>query len=226
MRVAAAIPAWLAVGLLAGFFAMGGAARAVAQVLLVPSVDGSTASNGRVTSYNGDTGEFLDLLFGPIDDQINALAFGPDGLLYVSTQSSKNTGNVLRINVKMGQFIDTFIASIDTALEMTFGPDGNLYVVKSGSNIFQILRFDGTTGDFIDVFASGLSLPQDLTFGPDGNLYVSNATGSISRFDGSTGTAIGGFSTVGLNGPHDGSTGTAIGGFSTVGLNGFDFRSR
>ena len=202
MRVAAAIPAWLAVGLLAGFFAMGGAARAVAQVLLVPSVDGSTASNGRVTSYNGDTGEFLDLLFGPIDDQINALAFGPDGLLYVSTQSSKNTGNVLRINVKMGQFIDTFIASIDTALEMTFGPDGNLYVVKSGSNIFQILRFDGTTGDFIDVFASGLSLPQDLTFGPDGNLYVSNATGSISRFDGSTGTAIGGFSTVGLNGPH------------------------
>ncbi len=132
-----------------------GAERAVAQVLLVPSVDGSTASNGRVTRYNGDTGEFLDLLFGPIDDQINALALGPDGLLYVSTQSPQNTGNILRINAKTGQFIDTFIADINTPLEMTFGPDGNFYVVKSGGNLFQIRRYDGTTGDFIDVFASG-----------------------------------------------------------------------
>ena len=80
-----------------------GAERAVALVLLVPSVDGSTASNGRVTRYNGDTGEFLDLLFGPIDPQINALALGPDGLLYVSTKiKSQNTGSVLRFNVKTG----------------------------------------------------------------------------------------------------------------------------
>jgi len=178
-----------------------GAERATAQ-FLVPSVDGSTASNGRVTRYNGDTGAFLDLLFGPIVDQINALVLGPDGLVYVSTQSAQNTGQVLRFNVNTGQFVDTFIASIDTPLEMTFGPDGNLYVVKSGGNVFQVRRFNGTTGDFIDVFASGLSLPQDLAFGPDGNLYVSNATGSISRFNGSTGAAIGGFSTVGLNGPH------------------------
>ena len=179
-----------------------GAEIAVAQVLLVPSVDGSTASNGRVARYDGNTGEFLDLLFGPIDPQINSVALGPNGLLYVSTQSPQNTGNVLRFNVITGQFIDTFIASIDTALEMTFGPDDNLYVVKTGGNVFQIRRYDGTTGDFIDVFAAGLSLPQDLTFGPDGNLYVSNATGFISRFDGSTGAAIGGFSAVGLNGPH------------------------
>ena len=178
------------------------AERAAAVMLLVPSVDGSTASNGRVTSYNGETGQFIDLVFGPINDQINALALGPDRSLYVSTQGSQNTGSVLRVDMKTGQLVDTFIASIDVPLEMAFGPDGNLYVVKTGSNVFEIRRFDGATGDFIDVFASGLSLPQDLAFGPDGNLYVSNATGSISQFDGSTGAAIGEFGTAGLNGPH------------------------
>ena len=53
-----------------------GAERAIAQVLLVPSND-SNSSNGRVSRYNGDTGEFLNLLFGPIDSQINSLALGP-----------------------------------------------------------------------------------------------------------------------------------------------------
>ena len=122
-----------------------GAERAVAQVLLVPSIGGTTAtmeSNGRVIRYNGDTGEFIDLLFGPIGGQIDALALGPDGLLYLSTQN-QNTGSVLRINVKTGQFIDTFIASIDFPLEMTFGPDGNLYWLKPE---VSFIRYAAMTG--------------------------------------------------------------------------------
>lgn len=175
---------------------------ALAALLLVPNVDGSTASNGRVTSYDGNTGAFVDRLFGPINDQVNALALSPDGLLYASTQSVRNKGDILRIDVESGELVDTFVSDINVALEMTFGPDGNLYVVKTGSNVFQVRRYNGTSGDFIDVFATGLSVPQDLAFGPDGNLYVSNASGFISRFDGRTGTSIGGFGTVGLNGPH------------------------
>jgi hypothetical protein len=86
VRVAAAISTWLSrlkfVALFLGVLSIliCGAERATAQ-FLVPSVDGSTASNGRVTRYNPETGAFLDLLFGPIDPQIPSVSFSASASL-------------------------------------------------------------------------------------------------------------------------------------------------
>jgi outer membrane protein assembly factor BamB len=109
--------------------------------------------------------------------------------------------------------------------DLTFGPDGNLYVSNGGSsalNLFDslypndsaVLRFS-RTGEFLGVAASGNGLirPYGNAFGPDGMLYVSSfRTNQILKFNPTTGEFLGVFasdnnngqgSLNGLNGPND-----------------------
>src|SRR6267143_1697619 len=61
----------------------------------------------------------------------------------------------------------------------------------------DVLRYNGTTGAFVSTFvpttSGGLTFPLGGAFGPDSNLYVasSSSPGEVSRFNGSTGAAIG-----------------------------------
>ena len=176
-----------------------------AVVLLVSSDTAGTSSIGRITSYDGITGQFIDTRFGPIDNSINSMAPGPNGTVYVGEVNNRaNTGRVLRIDGRTGELIDVLIPSLNTPAAMRIGPDGNLYVLRSGRNP-QIQRYDAQTGDFIDNFASqSLVVPQSLAFGPDGNLYVPSniilSDGSrqsfVSRFDGASGIFLGSFQTA------------------------------
>lgn len=110
--------------------------------------------------------------------------------------SSRSDDSVLRYDGTTGDFIDEFVSAGSGGLNepgagITFGPDGNLYVISSNTD--EVLRYDGTTGAFIDVFASGeeLDIPDDITFGPDENLYVSSFRGDeVLRYNGTTGVLI------------------------------------
>jgi sugar lactone lactonase YvrE len=142
------------------------------------------------------------------------IAYGPDGNLYVNDTTQNS---ILRYNGNTGAFQNVFVSNsanggLDNLVgelpkgllipgDMTFGPDGNLYVVSA--NTGQILRYNGSTGAFMDVFVAagsgGLTNPQDLKFGKDGNLYVSSqagdglaasGNGQIFRYDGTTGAFI------------------------------------
>jgi sugar lactone lactonase YvrE len=88
---------------------------------------------------------------------------------------------------------------------MTFGPDGNLYVscqdsvFVSGSPDF-IMRVNPLTGTFSPFIPLPTGyVPAGLRFGSDGNLYVSHnggqgagsGTGSIDKFNGTTGAPLG-----------------------------------
>ncbi|MDB5324592.1 MAG: exported protein of unknown function [Phycisphaerales bacterium] len=82
-----------------------------------------------------------------------ALAFGPDGNLYVANFTSPNgvrTGSVLRFDGATGNYLDTFIPpSAGVFSDLAFnGPD--LLAVVSDSN--SILRYNATTGAYGGVF--------------------------------------------------------------------------
>jgi streptogramin lyase len=112
--------------------------------------------------------------------------------------ASMGTDQVLRYHGTTGAPMGVFASgSFDGPEAMTYGPDGNLYVIGAFSN--NVVRFNGVTGAFIDEFvasgAGGLSNPTDLEFGADGHLYVlphgSLGSESVWKYDGSTGAFIG-----------------------------------
>jgi len=126
--------------------------------------------------------------------------------LFVGNFFGPGNEDVLRYNGTTGAFVSTFVPTGSGGLSFplggTFGPDNNLYV--SDSDHEKVLRYNGTTGSFINAFVAAVDDPAGLAFGPDGNLYVasSSSPGEVSRFNGSTGVAVGtSFGSAQLNNP-------------------------
>jgi hypothetical protein len=104
------------------------------------------------------------------------------------------SADVLRFDEVTGAFIDAFIP-LDT-FDMTFGPDGALYMPTNGG----VLRFNGFTGTFLGVFvpkgSGGLALPTNVAFGPDCSLYVAGSQfttfgdKAVLRYQGKTGDFV------------------------------------
>lgn len=168
---------------------------------------------GAVMEYD-KTGAFVKVLVPALTGGLifpEGITIGPDGLLYVCDNNPSGPGAVRRFDGSTGAFVDAFVpgdytknGGLNQPLDLTFGPDGNLYVTSSfvvqGNNSQNgaVIRYDGRTGAFIDYFvaagSNGLLDPWGLAFGPDYNLYVSSTgTNSVMRFDGRKGTFIDNF---------------------------------
>ena len=99
----------------------------------------------------------------------SAMAFGPDGNLYISGGTFGGNLGVRRYNPATGAFIDFFAntgSDLYSPIGITFGPDNNLYVATQ--NAANVMRFHYPTGTFMDFFipdgGGGLTAPFHLTF--------------------------------------------------------------
>ena len=148
-----------------------------------------SAANNRlyVLYYNAATVETFDLttmaplgLLMPPNDMVSsgglytpsAMAFGPDGNLYISGGTFGGNLGVRRYNPTTGAFIDFFAntgSDLYVPIGITFGLDNNLYV--STQNAANVMRFNYPTGTFMDFFVpdggGGLTAPFHLAFGVD-----------------------------------------------------------
>ncbi|MDX2270534.1 MAG: NHL repeat-containing protein [Cyanobacteriota bacterium] len=193
------------------------------------NLPGTTATLGAsaVLRFDGETGAFIDTFVG--DDPTTAvdetgglirpygMAFGPDGLLYVSSFLSDE---ILRYDSLTGQFIDVFAVGnqqpggLNGPNGLLFDSEDNLYVTTQGSVAVdgeadfslglpsQLLKFDIVTATS-EVLASPDPSPESfgfvsllgLAFGPDGLLYVSDFANDIRVYDSNTGVLIDTYST-------------------------------
>jgi sugar lactone lactonase YvrE len=178
----------------------GGTRRGPHELLFMPGGDLLVAYQGsnEILRFNGTTGAYVgNFTSGRGLSFPRALAFGPDGNLYVNSQTGENTSEIDRFDGSTGVFKDVFVASgsggMDDPQGMVFGADSNLYVGEPATN--SVLRFNGTTGAFMGNFVAtdsgGIKTPRKLAFGPDGNLYVSDSTlNVVLRYNGTTGAFI------------------------------------
>lgn len=146
-----------------------------------------------VVAFDEHTGRFLGAFIAADSGGLiepDALSFGPDGQLYVSSGRDPEESAILRYDATTGAFIDRFAegGGLTRPYGHAWGPDGLLYVSSFLSD--QILRYDARTGEFVDVFATGTGEPggangpNGLAFGPDGKLYVTTEGSVLGEFPG------------------------------------------
>ncbi|MDD5705509.1 MAG: hypothetical protein PHR35_06255 [Kiritimatiellae bacterium] len=155
--------------------------------------------NSRVERFSTN-GTWLGTFIDPFQNP-SGMAISPDRRVWVASC----TGGYLRRYSLKGTYIDQVYASLNTAETVTFGPDGNAYVLERYT--MRVLKFDGTTGAYLGVFATNhnatVTSTWKMSFGPDGHLYVNGRRndygGVLQRFDGATGAWIDDFATLPAN---------------------------
>ena len=168
-----------------------------------------SADTDEILRYDGRSGHFLDTFVESGSGGLSsptALAFGPDGSLFVIQTSDRAV--VLKYDGTTGEFDREFVTSGSGGLSFAMGlaihPNGDLLVANGDGH--NVLRYDAVSGAFVGEFVTagsgGLDLTRRINYGSDGNgdgqpdLYViSRGTDEVLRYDGLSGQFIDVFAT-------------------------------
>lgn len=150
--------------------------------------------NNRVKRYDAATGAFLgNFTSGYLLSDPTKTTFGPDGHLYVSQWAG--TEKVVRFDGATGALLGEFTStSLDNPMDHAWDAGGNLYVATWSVDGFggEVRKFD-PSGTFLGVFidSSLLEGPVNLWFEGSELRVVDWTTGSVERFDATTGAWLG-----------------------------------
>jgi sugar lactone lactonase YvrE len=152
-----------------------------------PGVDGITLSpDGMLIigkDFLGDglyavdpTGATATRTINPAPGWINAMSYGPDGVLYAPVWQKHYVARVDTTTGTITQFSKEFAG---TAGAVKFDSKGNMYAVDGG--VGDVYRIDTTTGDLTAVFHYGMPL-DNLAFDPSDRLFVTSyGDGSVNE---------------------------------------------
>lgn len=153
----------------------------------------------RVLLYDGQSGLFSRIFVDYNTNyplfSVSAVAFGPDGNLYVATGGIQDSlRHFFRFNGQTGAYLGQFgvagQGNLHDGIAMAFSPGGDLYVLDTTQGV---LRFSGQDGHFVNLFLSlGSNSCAGLAFNPAGDLFLS-CTNRVLRFNGTNGSALGSF---------------------------------
>ena len=141
-------------------------------------------------------GNLLRILEDPLpasDVRWTGIAIGPtDSNVYAT---SRALDDVFAWNGSDGSSLGSFMTggtNLFQCDDLTFGPDGNLYVANLGTGV---ARFHGGTRAFIDRFAdggavAGCAFGPANTGSPASQLYATSPPGNVSIWDGATGAFL------------------------------------
>ena len=165
-------------------------ADAGANALLQVRANGAISALATFANRMVDAPPFLGLPPGtqiPMDAVPTSVALGPDGNYYVGQLTGfpfpVGAANIYRVPADGGA-PTVFASGFTHIVDLTFGPDGSLYVVEIAKNGL-LAAFNGNdwTGALIRIAPDGtrtelvpgaLTAPGGVAVGSDGALYVTN----------------------------------------------------
>lgn len=133
----------------------------------------------RVLRFDGASGAFEGVFAHEHLDLPHDVAFGPDGLMYVSNAGGQE--DVVRFDASSGAFVDVFVSDPQAsfALGLTWTRDGGLLLANQGFD--EVRRYDARSGALQHVLVSAGS------GGLDGPLFTARvpeaATTTVFAFD-------------------------------------------
>ncbi len=166
-----------------------------------------------IMEYDGQTGDVLgwftedrtgrgedfgELWLAP------GMTVGPDGDVFVACgQAGDGNYAVVRFDGVTGRRLGVFVPAESGGLErpfgLTFGPNGNLFVVDRAApptSLSAVFEYDGFSGAFVRVVVErgtcGLAKGRELLFSEGGDvLLVTSEESGVIAFDAQTGACIG-----------------------------------
>ncbi len=142
-------------------------------------------SNGVIKKYDIETGAFIEnFSSGYVLQAPTKMTFGPDGNIYVSQWGSTKS-SVAKFDGTTGAFIAEATPNLDRPMGHAWDSAGTLHVVNFGS--LDVRRFDADGNEIDVLIAAELTGPVNLMFDGDDLLVVDWRSGSVQRYDGSTG---------------------------------------